>query len=170
MQQVVLFEAFKQAGRSIATAHGTFGARQAEAGFTKPDYELLCQHTYWSIDQRRRIPSILANAVSISLSIAGLPPVPLPGHYVAAVIVNLVHPCNLLLACASAPESFDAMAASGLIEPTDVRSTTHEQLQGLMMAYLGDALLEPPGDELPVELDELVNEQTAGVPVPKVKL
>ena len=78
---------------------------------------------------------MIANAVSITLNVAGLPPLPLPGAYVAAVICKLCASCNRIVAAMNAPESFDAMTASGITAEPIVIITKREQMIALVVYF-----------------------------------
>ena len=79
--------------------------------------------------------SVLSEAVNITMTLAGLPAEPLPGQYVAAVIATLVAPCNRLVAAQRAPETYDAVSASGLVESAEVLPMPPTQMVALVMAY-----------------------------------
>ena len=142
MKKKIIGNTFQQlfllGANELASSPVEYGTEQQNAGFTRDEWELLTAAECWSKAEQMKIPSILANAVSITLRTAGLPPAPLPGAYVAAVICKLVAPCNRMVAAASAPESFDAMSASGLTaEPREV-ITTRSQMYSLV-AYFSSA-------------------------------
>lgn len=107
----------------------------AAVGFSAEEWDLLTTPTPWTPEQRRQVRSVLAEAVSVTLTLAGLPSEPLPGQYVAAVIAQLVAPANRLVAAYRAPECFDAISASGLIAATEVRPMGPEQMVSLVVAY-----------------------------------
>ncbi len=126
---------FLLGANKLAVAGKEFGTEQQAAGFNKQEWDLLCSDECWSQAEQMKMGSILSMAVSITLRTAGLPPTPLPGAYVAAVICKLVAPCNRMVAASSAPESFDAMSASGLTEePQDV-ITTQQQMYALVIYF-----------------------------------
>ena len=131
-----------------ALALGSLGkehtARHAAVGFSAEEWELLTTEELWSSDQRRRVRSILAECVNATLSIAGLPPTPLPAQYVAAVICAVVSPCNRLVAAMRAPETYDAVAASGLSGPVEIEPSRQETMVSLVMAYTEARPAEPP--------------------------
>lgn len=126
---------FLLGANELATYTQEYGAEQQAAGFTKDEWDLLTDETCWTKSQQMKVSSILASAVSITLRTAGLPPVPLPGAFVAAVICKLVEPCNRLVAAASAPESFDVMSAVGLSTETKTIITTKEQMYSLVIYF-----------------------------------
>lgn len=126
---------FLLGANELATHTQEYGPEQQAAGFTKDEWDLLTADECWSKSEQMKIPSILSSAVSITLRTAGLPPVPLPGAYVAAVICKLVHSCNRLVAAASAPESFDVLSAVGLNSETKTIITTKEQMYSLVVYF-----------------------------------
>lgn len=105
------------------------------AGFTQEEWNLLVSADAWTSAERAKVPSLLNSAVSICLRVAGLPPAPLPGAYVAAVIAKLVSPCNRLVAAFNAPESFDLMAAAGITSTSVVQPTKREQMIALVGVF-----------------------------------
>ena len=117
-------------------------------------WEILTQREYWSPDQTRQIRAILANAVEVSMTISGMPAIPLPGQYVAAFIAHVVAPANRLLACTKAPDTFDADAASGILMTHEIKDMSVQQLMALTMAYSGGFTGEPPEHRLPEEVRE----------------
>lgn len=92
------------------------------------------------------------------MTIAGMPPIPLPGQYVAAVIAEVVSPQNRMIACTKAPETFDASDASGLLGTSEVTDMSTQQMMALVLAYSGSYLPEPPAEKLPGEVTEEVEE------------
>ncbi len=126
---------FLLGANELATSDIEYGSQQQSAGFTREEWELLTEPECWSKSEQMKVASILAAAVSITLRIAGLPAVPLPGAYVAAVICKLVAPCNRILAAASAPESFDAMSAVGLVSESVKVITSKEQMYALVVYF-----------------------------------
>ena len=95
---------------------GAYAEVHRQYGLSEADWTLLTQDEHWSADQARSVRSILANVVEVAMTIAGIPPVPLPGHYVAAVIAIVVAPANRFVAASKSPDTFDAVLASGLFE------------------------------------------------------
>lgn len=126
---------FLLGANELAAAGKEYGPEQQAAGFTKDEWDLLTDVTCWTKAEQMKMPSILSSAISITLRTAGLPPVPLPGAYVAAVICKLVAPCNRLVAAASAPESFDALSAVGLTAESIKVITSKEQMYSLVMYF-----------------------------------
>lgn len=123
-------------GANQLVAAGTaYGPDQQAAGFTQEEWETLTQEECWTKAQQMKIASIIGGAVSITLRVAGLPAVPLPGAFVAATICKLCAPCNRLVAASSAPESFDALSASGITgEPVEI-ITTKSQMYALVVYF-----------------------------------
>ena len=126
---------FLLGANQLASLDDVYGPEQQAAGFTNEEWNLLTDSKCWTKEQQLKMPSILSAAVSITLRTAGLPPAPLPGAFVAAVICKLVKPCNRLVAAASAPESFDALSAVGLTHETQVKTTTREQMYALVTYF-----------------------------------
>lgn len=118
-----------------SVARSAYGPIQQAAGFTKDEWDLLTGNDCWTMTEQQKMPSILASAVSITLRTAGLPPVPLPGAFVAAVICKLCAPCNRLVAAASAPESFDVLSAVGLNSESVKIITSKEQMYALVVYF-----------------------------------
>ena len=90
------------------------------------------------------------------MTIAGMPPVPLPGQYVAALISEVVSPCNWMLAAIKAPDSFDALDATGLLEEQEVKPMKYEQMMALVMVYGSSYEHEPANQRLPNEMVQQV--------------
>ena len=88
------------------------------------------------------------------MTIAGLPAIPMPGQYVAAIIAEIVAPVNRLVACTKAPDTFDADAASGILGTHEVKDMSVQQLMALVIAYSGDASQEPTAHKLPKDVSE----------------
>ncbi len=126
---------FLLGANELASTPKEYGPEQQAAGFTKDEWDLLTDATCWTKSEQMKIGSILSSAVSITLRTAGLPPTPLPGAFVAAVICKLVAPCNRLVAATSAPESFDAMSAVGLTTESVKIITSKEQMYALVLYF-----------------------------------
>ena len=93
------------------------------------------------------------------MTIAGMPAVPLPGQYAAAVIAECVSPANRLVACMKVPDTFDAVSASGVHDTFEVRPMRPEQMMALVLAYSGGFGGEPNADRLPGEVVEVVKKE-----------
>lgn len=126
---------FLLGANALAVMPMEYGPDQQAAGFTMEDWDTLTAEDCWSKAEQMKIASILSSAVSITLRTAGLPPAPLPGAYVAAVICKLVAPCNRLVAAASAPESFDVISAVGIVGESLKIITSKEQMYALVVYF-----------------------------------
>jgi hypothetical protein len=155
---VNLHDAFMIAAMKIAQEERKYLDLHKAHGIEQSHWELITQDEYWTADQARAVRSILANVVEISMTIAGLPPIPLPGQYVAAVIATVVSPCNRVLACMKAPDTFDALDASGLLSNAgeETKPMSPQQLLALTMAYSGGYKGEPISERLPKKVAETV--------------
>lgn len=147
-----IHRAFRQGAEKIAANERRYTTLHKAHGILEADWDLLTQNEYWSPDQARQIRTILASVVEVSLTIAGLPAIPLPGQYVAAVISEVVAPCNRILAATKAPDTFDAIEASGLLGTHEVKDMPVQQLIGLVLAYSGGYPGEPKATKLPKEV------------------
>lgn len=150
--------AFRQGASQLARDHCKYTALHKGHGIDPYHWEILTQKEYWSPDQARDMRSIIANVLEVSMTIAGMPAVPMPGQYLAALIAHVVAPANRLLACTKVPDTFDAIAASGLMQTHEVRPMKVEQLMGLVIAYSGGLSSEPQADKLPLEVSEKMKE------------
>ena len=99
------------------------------------------------------VRAILAQCLECTLAISGIPATTLPAQYAAATIAIIVAPANRMVACLKAPDTFDAVAASGLTQDVDIRPAERETLMALVMAYSGGYGSEPM-PRLDVELRE----------------
>lgn len=153
--------AFRMGAQKIAQADRKYSDLHKSHGIEEAHWDLLTQDEYWTPDQARSIRSILASVIEVSMTIAGMPAIPLPGQYAAALIAEVVSPCNRLLACVKTPDTFDALDASGLLEDHNVRTMTPQQLMSLVLAYSGGSLYEPPADKLPKELSHSISKQNS---------
>ena len=153
------FDLFRMSALTLGDHTHPFGPRQREVGLIAEDWALLTQEELWTPDQARRVPNVLANVVSATLAVAGIPAVALPGCYVAACIVCLVAPPSRLVAAMRAPETFDAQAASGLSGPVEIIATGYEQMQALVIAYSREIEALPIGSDLSPEVVALVQKQ-----------
>ena len=144
------------AGKEYSTLHKAHGIDQHH-------WEVLTQEEYWTADEARAVRSILANVVEVALTIAGMPSTPLPGQYVAATIAIIVHPTNYMLAAMKAPDTFDAFDAAGLVENTEIKPMSKEQMMALVIAYAGDYPDEPSA-RLDPEIATLVEAENTKEP------
>lgn len=138
-----MFDCFRRGAMGLATQAMQYSSVHAQYGLSQDDWELLTSPVPWNVEERRRVRSVLAEAVQISLTIAGLPAQSLPAQYVAAVISIVVAPTNRLVAATRAPESFDAMGAANVEQPFKVTPVSIEQMQSLVMLYSGGWSSEP---------------------------
>lgn len=139
-----MFNVFRQGALALVTPTMAYTGVHRENGLSSEDWKLVTQPEPWNVQQRQRARSIIAECVMISLTIAGLPAQSLPAQYVAAVIAHIVSPANMLVASTRAPEAFDAVAASGMVQAQEIKPVSVEQMQALVMAYAGGASGEPP--------------------------
>ena len=153
-----LHQAFRIGAKKIAQDQRRYSELHKSYGIEEVHWNLLTQDEYWTPDQARSVRSILANVVEVSMTIAGMPSIPLPGQYVAAVIAEVVAPCNRMLACSKSPDTFDATAASGLLGTSEVKQMELHQLIALTLAYSAGFPDEPPAHKLPEETVEMVKE------------
>lgn len=126
---------FMLGANELATFTADYGPEQQAAGFTLEEWDLVTQDECWTKSQQLKVSGVISAAVSIALRTAGLPPTPLPGAYVAATICKLIAPCNRLIAAASAPESFDVLSATGLLEESRIVITSKEQMFALVIYF-----------------------------------
>ena len=153
-----LHAAFKIGARRIAKDEKRYTELHKAHGIEQAHWELLIQREYWTPDQSRAVRSVLANVIEVSMTIAGMPAVPLPGQYVAALIAEVVAPCNYMIACVKAPDTFDATDASGLLGEHEIKTMPYQQLMALTLAYAGGYGDEPDNERLPKEVVEKVKE------------
>lgn len=153
-----LHAAFKVGAKRIAQEERKYTELHKAHGIEQAHWDLLTQREYWTPDQARGIRSVLANVIEVSMTIAGLPAIPLPGQYVAALISEVVSPCNYLVAAIKAPDTFDATDASGLMKEMEVRTMEPQQMMSLVIAYAGDYTREPPSERLPPQVAEKVSQ------------
>lgn len=151
-----LHKAFKHGAKLLAQENCKYTDLHKGHGIEEAHWELLTQKEYWSPDQARQIRTILANGVEASMTIAGMPAIPLPGHYVAAFISEVVAPANRFLACCKAPDTFDADIASGIMGTHEIKDMSVQQLMSLVIAYSGGFGDEPAAHMLPKTVSEEV--------------
>ena len=151
-----LHSAFKIGARRIAKDEKRYTDLHKAHGIEQAHWELLTQREYWTPDQSRAIRSVLANVIEVSMTISGMPAIPLPGQYVAALIAEVVAPCNYMVAAVKAPDTYDAMDASGLLGTSEVKTMEWQQLAALVLAYAGGYGDEPADYMLPTEVTEQV--------------
>lgn len=163
-----IHSAFKIGAKRIAQSERKYTDLHKAHGIEQAHWELLTQDEYWTPDQARAIRSILASVIEVSMTIAGMPAIPLPGQYCAALIAEVVSPCNKMLACVKAPDTFDAMDASGLLETSTVKDMTTQQLMALVIFYSSGEIGEPPAHKLPKNVQEDVSKQNKTEKVTKL--
>ena len=157
-----LHDAFMYGALQLAHDQKKYCDLHKSHGIEETHWNLITQEEYWTPDQQRAVRSILANVLEISMTIAGMPPVPLPGQYVAAVIATVVSPCNRMVACMKAPDTFDAFDASGLLggekkdEPDKMK---FQQLISLVIAYSAGYRGEPQIERLDDSIRDLVESE-----------
>jgi hypothetical protein len=149
-----IHQAFKIGARRIAKDEKAYTDLHKAHGIESAHWEMLTQKEYWSPDQARSVRSVLANAIEVSMTIAGMPAIPLPGQYAAALIAEVVAPCNWAIAANKCPDTFDAADASGLIGTSEVKPMEYQQILSLVMAYAGGFGDEPRDHKLPHVLAE----------------
>lgn len=140
-----LFNAFAAGARQLAAPQ--YSEIHAKYGISQGDWDLLTLPRPWTADERRQVRSILAECLSISMHIAGLPAMAMPGQFAAALIVHVVHPCNRLVAATRAPDTYDGELATGLRGPVEVSPMRIEQMLALVIAYSGEITGEPTRTE-----------------------
>lgn len=139
-----IFRMFQAGAWRLARAGRDYSSYHQDVGISKSDWIVLTSPTYWSAQEARRLPSILKQVISVSMSEADIPAVPLPGHYVAAVIATLVHPVNRIVAALNAPRTFDAIDASGLVGEVRITDTSVEQMLSLVSVYSSEEPYDEP--------------------------
>ena len=154
-----LLRMFEAGALTLVSDQMEYTKRHAEAGFSKPEWDLLTQKEYWNAEQARGVSAILAEAASISLRLAGIPAVPLPGQYVAALICKLVAPANRLTAAIRAPRTFEAENAAGVTGPVAVKETTPEQMMSLVLYFSSTQAADIPEQGVDPRVVEAVLEQ-----------
>lgn len=155
-----IHKAFRMGAEQLAQAHCKYTNLHKGHGIDPYHWEILTQQEYWSPEQARDMRSIIANVLEVSMTIAGMPAVPMPGQYLAALISEVVAPANRLLACTKAPDTFDAIAAAGLMETHVVKPMKVEQLMGLVLVYSGGGSQEPAPHRLPKDVAKVMTEHS----------
>lgn len=154
-----LHTAFKVGARRIAKQEREYTDLHKAHGIEQAHWELLTQDEYWTPDEARAVRSILASVIEVSMTIAGMPPIPMPGQYAAALIAEVVAPCNWMLAAMKAPDTFDATDASGLVSTAEVKDMPPQQLMALVLAYGGGHTKEPNAHLVPKTVLETVEKE-----------
>jgi hypothetical protein len=153
-----IYEAFRVGSKTIAKSGNNYTDLHKSHGIDQTEWELITQEEYWTPDQAREIRTVLANVIEVSMTIAGIPAIPLPGQYVAAVISEVVAPANRLVAVMKSPDTFDAADASGLMKTSEVKDMTKQQLMALTLYYSGEGKKEPPASRLPRKMSSALSE------------
>lgn len=151
-----IHNAFRVGAKKIAQNERAYTELHKAHGIEQSHWDLLTSDEYWTPDQARAVRSILAAVIEVSMTIAGMPAVPMPGQYAAALIAEVVSPCNRMLACHKAPDTFDAVDASGLLGTSEVKDMTPQQLMGLVLAYSGGIEREPQSHRLPKVVSDTI--------------
>lgn len=138
-----LHKSFRAGAERLASATMSYTELHRSHGISQADWSLLTQGEPWTPEEARQTRSILASIIEVAMTISGLPPVPLPGQYAAAIIAIIVAPSNRFVAVRKVPDTFDAVAASGLEGAVDIVPMKQEQMFGLIMAYSGEYGGEP---------------------------
>jgi hypothetical protein len=162
-------DAFMIGAMKIAQNERQYMDLHKSHGIEQSHWELITQEEYWTSDQARAVRSILANVLEVSMTIAGIPPTQLPGQYVAAVIATVVSPCNYMVACLKAPDTFDALDTSGIMSAVDEQPKPMgvNQIMSLVMAYSGGYKGEPTGSRLPKPMAEVISTANVNTKVKK---
>lgn len=146
--------AFKVGAKRLAKDSCQYTELHKQHGIEEHHWNLITSKEPWTPDQTRQMRSLIAAVCEVSMTIAGMPAIPFPGQYVAAVIAEVVSPINRILAATKAPDTFDAVAASGLIGTHQIKDMSVQQLIALTMAYSGGYPEEPHAHKLPDEIAE----------------
>lgn len=126
---------FLNGANNLASFTQEYTEQVQAAGFSQEEWDLLTEKKCWTPQQRQQISGVIAAAVSITLTIAGLPATRMPGAFVAAIICKLVEPCNRPVAAMHAPASFDALSAVGLTREVEIIQTPPEQMMALVLHF-----------------------------------
>ena len=154
-----IHKAFRHGAEILAKDNCEYTSLHKGHGIDQHHWDLLTQKEYWSPDQARQMRSILASVLEVSMTISGMPAIPLPGQYVAAMISEVVAPVNRLLACSKAPDTFDADLASGILGTHRIEPMSREQLMSLVLLYSGGFPDEPPAHKLPKDVKEAMKKE-----------
>lgn len=154
-----IHKAFQRGAQLLAANNCKYTDLHKGHGIDQHHWELLTQPDYWSPDQARQMRSILASVLEVSMTISGMPAIPLPGQYLAALIAEVVAPQNRMVACTKAPDTFDADLASGILGTHEIKSMPVEQLMSLVMAYSGGFPGEPSAHRLPKDVSETMKRE-----------
>lgn len=153
-----IHKAFQIGAKMLAENDSVYSELHKAHGLEEYEWSILTQKERWSPEQARLMRNTLANVVEVSMTIAGMPAIPMPGQYVAAVIAEVVAPVNRFLACMKAPDTFNAADASGIMTTSEVKEMSKEQLMSLVLAYSGNLTGEPPAHRLPKAIETQIAE------------
>lgn len=154
-----IHSAFQLGAKVLAKNSCEYSQLHKSHGIELSHWELLTQDEFWTPDQARQIRTILASVIEVSMTIAGMPAMPLPGQYTAAVIAEVVSPLNRMVACTKAPDTFDADIASGILTTHEIKDMTVQQLMALVIAYSGGYPGEPPAHKLPKDTADMIRQE-----------
>ena len=153
-----IHKAFQHGAQILAKDNCKYTSLHKGHGIDQAHWDVLTQEEYWSPQQMRSIRSILANVLEVAMTISGMPAIPLPGQYVAALIAEVVSPCNRMVAAMKAPDTFDAEAASGIMGAYEVKDMSQQQLISLVMIYSAGFPAEPQNQRIPEEVKTAMKE------------
>lgn len=97
-----------------------------EMGVSEEDFALATGEAIWMARDRGRVRRVLEAVSAGVMDAVGVVRFALPAEYVAAVIVHVVHPCNMMLACRfmETNQTADTITGSsqedGVIDPARV--------------------------------------------------
>ena len=142
-------EMMDQGARIVESFGSEFGDEHMRAGFSKATWDLLRSPRFWSPEQAAHARSLLTEAINACLTVAGIPAGTMPGQYVAVVIYRLVSPCNWMTAAYRAPETYNAVQASGVSVSSEIVSMDVRQLIALVLEYAArDKAAEGPAGKM----------------------
>jgi hypothetical protein len=135
---------FGLGARVLAEATATVRNR---VGISPDIWKFIQSDQPWLEDETARVPGYLQTLCNGSLTIAGLPQMMLPGHYIAMIICTHVSPVNRMTAAVCAPRAYDAISASGLIGKNEVTPMTQEQMLALVtyFSHIDTEFMDVPG-------------------------
>ena len=137
------FDMYLAGARRLVALGNEYSADHAAAGISEKEWTALTNPNMWFPEHYRVVKTALNEAVTASMALAMIPPMRMPGEFVAAVIASVVAPCNRLIACTQAPETFNGKQAAGVSDREDIEPMTVEQLMGLVQIYSGDSKSTP---------------------------
>lgn len=158
-----IHKAFQIGAQRLAEDNCRYADIHKAHGIDQAHWDLLTSSEYWTAEESRQIRPIIQAVAEASMTIASMPALPLPGHYLAALIAHVVKPVNQLIACTKVPETYDAITAAGLDKETELQTMTYQQMTGLVMAYSGGYVGEPAKGRLPKDLKQIVQKEIQNV-------